>query len=145
MRYKIVAGPTQMIVQRFGYKSEPIDIGDEHITADDQQARDFYYQHMHYSCREYIRLRRTINRIEWNRLKEIVAEIVDKTPNLYFDGPPWIVSVVPWKEVKYGEWIMVSKKLRWLLKREYTDGIRNRQEETSSVSTLQSEQPSSDG
>lgn len=72
MKYKIVAGPTQMVVQRFGYKSEPFDIGAEHITADNQQVRDFYYEYMHYSCREYIRLRWTINRIEWNRLKEIV-------------------------------------------------------------------------
>lgn len=145
MKYKIVAGPTQMIVQRFGYKSEPIDIVDEYITADNNQAHDYYHEHMHHSCQQYVHLRWTENQIEWNRLKEKIAEIVDKTPNLYFDGPSWIVSVVPWKQAEYGQWTAVSKKARWLLKKEYTDGVRNRQEEASGVSTLQSRQPSSDG
>lgn len=145
MKYKIIAGPTQMIVRRFGYKSEPIDIGNEHITSDNQQDRDRNHEYMHCACVEYIRLSWNVKCIKWGMLKKAVNEFVTQTPNLYFDGPPWIISTVPWKEAKYGQWTAVSKKVRWLLKKEYTDGIRNRQEETSGVSTLQSEQPSFDG
>ena len=136
MKYKIIAGPTQMRVERYNYKSEPIDIGDEYITRDNQQAKDFYYEHMHVACQEYIKLRWTVKCIEWNMLRETVKELVEKFPTMYFDGPAWIGSTVPWKQAKYGEWFIIPKKLRWLLKKEYTDGIRNRREEASDMSTV---------
>lgn len=132
-RYKIVAGPTQMYVKRYGYKSEPIDIGEGHIDCYNQQAKEFYYEHMHSACQEYIKLKWTMNSIQWGILKREVSEIVDDYPTMYFDGPEWIASTVPWKQAKHGEWFIVPKKLRWLLKREYTDGICNRSETTSSV------------
>jgi len=136
LKYKIIAGPTQMRVERYNYKSEPIDIGDEYITRDNQQAKDFYYEHMHVACQEYIKLRWTVKCIEWNMLRETVKELVEKFPTMYFDGPAWIGSTVPWKQAKYGEWFIIPKKLRWLLKKEYTDGIRNRREEASDMSTV---------
>ena len=136
MKYKIIAGPTQMRVERYNYKSEPIDIGDEYITRDNQQAKDFYYEHMHVACQEYIKLRWTVKCIEWNMLRETVKELVEKFPTMYFDGPAWIGSTVPWKQAKYGEWFIIPKKLKWLLKKEYTDGIRNRREEASDMSTV---------
>ena len=136
MKYKIIAGPTQMRVERYNYKSEPIDIGDEYITRDNQQAKDFYYEHMHVACQEYIKLRWTVKCIEWNMLRETVKELVEKFPTMYFDGPAWIGSTVPWKQAKYGEWFIIPKKLRWLLKKEYTDGIRNRREEASDMPTI---------
>lgn len=135
-RYKIVAGPTQMRIERFGYKSEPIDIADEHIECDNQAAKDFYYRYMHASCQEYIRLKWNMKCIKWGILKRKVKEIVDKQHVMYFDGPNWIVSTVPWKQAKFGEWYIVPKKTRWLLKKEYTDGVRNRQEEAPSVPTV---------
>jgi len=125
-----------MRVERYNYKSEPIDIGDEYITRDNQQAKDFYYEHMHVACQEYIKLRWTVKCIEWNMLRETVKELVEKFPTMYFDGPAWIGSTVPWKQAKYGEWFIIPKKLRWLLKKEYTDGIRNRREEASDMSTV---------
>lgn len=136
MKYKIIAGPTQMRVERYNYKSEPIDISDEYITRDNQQAKDFYYEHMHTACQEYIKLRWTVKCIEWNMLRETVKELVEKFPTMYFDGPAWIGSTVPWKQAKYGEWFIIPKKLRWLLKKEYTDGIRNRREEASDMPTV---------
>lgn len=132
-RYKIVVGPTQMCVKRYDYKSEPIDIGEEHIDCYNQQAKDFYYEYMHAACQKYIELKWSVNRIQWGILKREVSEIVDDYPTMYFDGPEWIASTVPWKQAKYKEWFIVPKKMRWLLKREYTDGIRNRSETTSSV------------
>lgn len=33
LTYKIVADPTQMRVECYAYKSDPIDIGDEHIST----------------------------------------------------------------------------------------------------------------
>ena len=138
MKYKIVAGPTQMRVERYNFKSDPIDIGDEHITADNEEARQFYYECMHCACQEYIRLRWYVSRIKWSMLKEAVSEIVEKYPTMYFDGPSWIVSTTPWKQAKYREWFGVDKKVRWLLKREYKGGIRIRQKETSSMPTVQS-------
>lgn len=134
-----------MRVERYNYKSEPIDIGDEYITIHNQQAKDFYYEHMHAVCKEYIRLMWAVKCIHWNMLREKAKEIVDQSPTMYFDGPSWIVSTVPWKQAKYGEWTFIPKKLRWLLMKEYTDGVRNRQEEASSMSSIQSEQSSSDG
>ena len=136
MKYKIIAGPTQMRVERYNYKSEPIDISDEYITRDNQQAKDFYYEHMHTACQEYINLGWTVKCIEWNMLRETVKELVEKFPTMYFDGPAWIGSTVPWKQAKYGEWFIIPKKLRWLLKKEYTDGIRNRREEASDMPTV---------
>ena len=136
MTYKIIAGPTQMRVERFAFKSEPIDIGDEHIAASNRQAHNFYYEYMHHACVEYIRLRWNVKCIEWSMLKNKVKQIVDNNPSLFFNGPSWVVSTVPWKQAKRSQWFSVGKKVRWLLKKEYTDGVRNRQEETSSVSTV---------
>lgn len=136
MTYKIVVGSTQMIVKRCGYRSEPINIGDEHISRDNQKAKDFYTEYMHPQCQEYIRLKWTIKCIKWNKLKEKVKQLVDEHPNMYFDGPPWIISTVPWKEAKYGEWFGTDKKTRWLLKKEYTDGVRNRREKASDMPTV---------
>lgn len=130
-RYKIIAGPTQMYVKRYDYKSEIIDIEGDHVDYHNQQAKDFYYEYMHDACKEYIGLKWAVNRIQWGMLKRSISDVVDKTPTLYFDGPEWIVSTVPWKQAKHGEWFIVGKKERWLLKKEYTDGIRNRQEEAS--------------
>lgn len=135
-RYKIVAGPTQMRIERFGYKSEPIDVADEHIECDNQAAKDFYYRYMHASCQEYIRLKWTTECIKWGILKREVKELVEKYPTMHFDGPAWIISTVPWKQAKYGEWFMVGKRARWLLKKEYTNGVCNRQEEAPGVSTV---------
>jgi hypothetical protein len=134
-----------MRVERYSFKSEPIDIGNEHITINDQKAKDFYHEYMHHACQTYIELSWTVKCIHWNMLHEKVKEIVDKCPTMYFDGPSWIVSTAPWKVAKYGEWTCVSKKTRWLLKKEYTNGVRNRQEETSSMSSIQSEQSSFNG
>lgn len=139
MKYKIVAGPTQMRVERFGLVSEPISIGEEYIDRDNQRARDIYYQDLHPGCVRLMTQRWTVSRLGWHRLKEAVKDIVDETPNLYFDGPSWIVSTVPWKQAKYGEWKIVPKKVRWLLKKEYTNGVRNRQKEALSVPSVQSE------
>lgn len=125
-----------MRVERYGYKSEPIDIGDEYISGDNQKAKDFYQEHMHAACREYIQLKWAVKCIKWGILKKQVQELVDKFPNMYFDGPPWIMSTVPWKQAKYGEWFMVDKRTRWLLKKEYTDGIRNRREEASDMPSV---------
>ena len=116
MKYKIIAGPTQMRVERYNYKSEPIDIGNEYIASDNQKAQDFYYEHMHVSCQEYIKLRWAVKCIEWKMLREIAKELVEMFPTMYFDGPSWVMSIVPWKQAKYGEWMYVPKKLRWLLK-----------------------------
>ena len=124
-RYKIIASPTQMHIERFGYKSDPIDIADEPVDYHSQKAKDFYYAHMHAACVQYIRLRRDVNAIQWGLLKNQIKEVVAEHPNLYFDGPDWIVSTVPWKHAKFGEWFIVSKKIRWLLKKEYTNGTRN--------------------
>lgn len=144
-KYKIVAGPTQMRVERYNFKSEPIDIGNEHITADNEQARQFYYEYMHPTCQRYMQLRWYVKTIEWSILRKAVEEVVDEFPTMYFDGPPWIVSTVPWKHAKYREWFMIDKKFRWLLNKEYKDGIRIRQKETSSMPTVQSGESSSDG
>jgi hypothetical protein len=145
MKYKIIAGPTQMRVERYNFKSEPIDIGDEYITSDNEQARQFYYEHMHVACQRYIQLRWYVRCIEWSMIKEVVNEIVDRFPTMYFDGPSWIASTVPWKQAKHKEWFMVDKNTRWLLKKEYKDGIRMRQKETSGVPALQSGESPSDG
>lgn len=126
MVYKIIAGPEQMYIVRYGLKSEPIDICDEYITLDNQKAKDFYYEHMHSVCQEYMKLKWNVKCVHWDMLHEDVKEIVEKFPTMYFDGPSWICSVVPWKQAKYKEWFIIPNKLRWLLKKEYTDGIRNR-------------------
>lgn len=118
-RYKLIVGPTQMRVERRVFKSEPIDIGDEYITADNQRAKDFYYEFMHSSVQEYARLLWAAKNIHWNALKQEAKEFADMHTILYFDGPDWIISTVPWKEAKYGEWFMVSKKVRWILKKLY--------------------------
>lgn len=136
MTYKIVAGPTQMTIKRCGYRSELIDIGNEYISGNNQKAKDYYFEHMHPKCQEYIRLKWTIKCIKWNKLKEQVKELVDEFPNMYFDGPSWIMSTVPWKQAKYGEWFIAGNRARWLLKKEYTNGIRNRREEASDMPTV---------
>lgn len=136
MKYKIVAGPTQMRVERYNFQSEPIDIGDEHITSDNEQARQFYYEHMHPACQRYMQLRWYVKRIERSMLRDAVNEMVDKYPTMYFDGPSWIVSTVPWRQAKYGEWFGVGKKVKWLLTKEYINGSRIRQKETSGVFTV---------
>jgi hypothetical protein len=118
-RYKIIAGPTQMRVERQMFKSEPIDIGDEHITADNQKAKDFYYEFMHTSIQEYARLLWATKNIHWDVLKQQAKELSKVNTILYFDGPTWIISTAPWKQAKYGEWFMVPKKVRWLLKKLY--------------------------
>lgn len=122
-KYKLIVGPTQMRVERRMSKSEPIDIGDEYITADIQKAKDFYYEFIHPSIQEYARLLWTIKNIQWTVLKREAKEIADMHTILYFDGPPWIVSTVPWKQAKYGEWFIVSKKVKWLLKKLYFEKV----------------------
>jgi hypothetical protein len=123
MIYKIIAGPTQMRVERKFFKSEPIDIGDEYITRDNQKAKDFYYEFIHSSCQEYAKLLWQTKNIRWNTLKQEAKEITDTHAILYFDGPSWIVSTVHWKQAKYGEWFTVSKKMRWLLKKLYSENV----------------------
>ena len=122
-KYKIIAGPTQMRVERRMFKSEPIDIGNEHIAGDNQKAKDFYYQYMHSSCQEYARLLWDVKNIRWNVLKQETKEFAKLYPILYFDGPSWIVSTVPWKQAKHGEWFMVPKKVKWLLKKLYFEKV----------------------
>ena len=122
-KYKIIVGLTQMRVERRGFKSEPIDIGDEYITSDNQKAKDCYYEFIHPCVQEYARLLWTLKNIQWTVLKREAKEIADMHTILYFDGPEWIVSTVPWKEAKYGEWFMVSKTLKWLLKKLYFEKV----------------------
>jgi len=122
-KYKLIVGPTQMRVERRMFKSEPIDIGNEHITADNQKAKDFYYEFIHPSIQEYARLMWTIKNIQWTVLKREAKEIADMHTILYFDGPSWIVSTAPWKQAKYGEWFTVPKKVRWILKKLYFEKV----------------------
>lgn len=129
MSYKIVVGPTQMRVERYSFKSEPIDIGNEYINSDSETARAFYYDHMHDACKSYIDLACVVNGIKWNMIKNAVDEILEEFPNLYFDGPSWIVSVVPWKEAKYGEWFMFSKRIRSVLKKKYLEKLKKTSQE----------------
>jgi hypothetical protein len=117
MKYKIVVGPTEMIVQRYDYKSESIQIGDEYIDKYNAKAKEFYYAHMHSACQEYVRLKWTVSRIQWNMLKETANSIVKDNLKLYFDGPEHIVSTVPWKQAKYCEYFFVPPKLKTLIKR----------------------------
>lgn len=124
MTYKIIAGPTQMRVERYSFKSEPIDIGDEYVNRDNEKARDFYYDHMHDACKSYINLVWIVNGIKWNMIREAVDEILEEFSDLYFDGPNWIVSIVPWKEAKYGEWFMFSKRIRSVLKKKYLEKLK---------------------
>jgi len=136
MKYKIIVGPTQMRVERYELQSEPIDIDDRHIAADDLVAAIAYDADLHPACQRYMQLMWYVRGIEWKQLRELLTDIVDKYPTMHFDGPSWIVSTVPWKQAKYGEWFVVSNKLRWLLRGEYTNGVRNRQEETSGVPSV---------
>jgi hypothetical protein len=122
-KYKLIVGPTQMRVERQLFKSEPIDIGDEYITADNQKAKDFYYEFMHPSVQEYARLLWTTKSIRWNTLKQQVKGLADMHTILYFDGPSWIVSTVPWKQAKYEEWFVVPMKVKWLLKKFYFEKV----------------------
>jgi hypothetical protein len=117
MTYKIIVGPTEMIVQRYDYKSEPIQIGDEYIDKHNTKAKEFYHARMHSACQEYVRLKWAVSRIQWNMLKEAANNIVKDNFELYFDGPEHIVSTVPWKQAKHGEYFFVHKKLKTLIKR----------------------------
>ncbi len=132
-KYKIVAGPTQFYVERYGIRTERVDIDNSRFM---QQAEQLYRDDIHDTCKRYIQLTWVANRIVWSELKQLVEESLDKYPSLYFDGPSWIVSTVPWKHAKYKEWFIVSKRIRWLLKKEYTNGVRNRQEEAPGVPTV---------
>jgi hypothetical protein len=122
-KYKIIVGPDSMVVERFGLVSKPIEIGDEHIAKDNQTAKEFYDNHMHNICAALIKSKWVLNREKWAFLKKSAQEFFEKNPVLYFDGPDTIVSTVPWKQSKYGEWFLVSKKVKWLLKKLYSEKL----------------------
>lgn len=117
MKYKIIAGPTQMRVERYGFKSEPIDIGNEHIDCTNEKAREVYQSDLHPVCQEYVRDLRSIRRAMWSDLKNEAIKVAKQFPELHFDGPSCVVSTVPWKQAKHSEWFIVSKKLKNLLKK----------------------------
>jgi hypothetical protein len=78
---------------------------------------------MHPSVQEYARLLWTTKSIRWNTLKQQVKGLADMHTILYFDGPSWIVSTVPWKQAKYEEWFVVPMKVKWLLKKFYFEKV----------------------
>lgn len=117
MSYKIVVGPTEMIVQRYHYKSDPIHIGNEYVDKHNTKAKEFYYAYIHPECQENVRLKWAVSRIRWNVLTQVANSIVKNNHELYFDGPDHVVSKVPWKQAKYGEYFLVSIKLKTLIKR----------------------------
>ena len=112
MKYKIVAGPVEMRVERFFEKSRPVKIGSEYIDANNEIAKNLYYDDIHEKCQNYIKKKREMNEILWNYINEEAQKIVEKYNELHFDGPVHIVSTAPWKQAVYGEWFVVSRRMR---------------------------------
>lgn len=112
MKYKIVAGPDEMRVERFFEKSRPVKIGSEHIDANSEIAKNLYYDDIHEKCQNYIKKKREIHKFFWNHVNEKAQAIVEGCDELHFDGPAHIVSTVPWKQAVHGEWFIVSRRMR---------------------------------
>lgn len=125
MKYKVIIGPEYFVVSRHEFKSEPISIGNEYIHKNSNIVLETYKEQVHENAKEYITLKRKHRYAMWRELEkgaEAYLELI-KSPDinhtLYFDGPIGRVSIVPWKQAKYGEWFWLSLKKYNLLKKKY--------------------------
>lgn len=117
MKYKIVVGPTHMYVKRYGIQSELVEIGNEYISSDSEKAIKLYTESIHPICKDLMSFRWKLSRLHWRKINQQAEKVVKQFETLYFDGPEHIVSTVPWKQAKYGEWFFVEKKFRSALKK----------------------------
>jgi len=112
VKYKIVAGPVEMRVERFFEKSRSVKIGSEYIDANNEIAKNLYYDDIHEKCQNCIKKKCEMNKLLWNYVNEEAQKIVEKYNELHFDGPVHIVSTAPWKQAAHGEWFIVSRRMR---------------------------------
>lgn len=117
MSYKVIAGPTKLYVKRFGISSEYIEINDEHVTRNSENVVELYQKSIHPICKDLASAAWKMNRLQWRFIRQQAEEISKEYEMLYFDGPEHIISTVPWKQAKYGEWFSVPKKVRMMLKK----------------------------
>lgn len=106
-KLRIHLGPTQMHVERNGVVSRTVEIGAEHGPAECRAiGRDVLWPEIRPAVSFIAWVRHRLRMAAQRRAASMARAALGET---WHQGPrPDLISIVPWSQAKYGQWLSVQ-------------------------------------